>query len=343
MRGIAALSVVCGHVISVSASGQIGIDRNIAVGALAVLQSGVDVFFVISGFIIATGASSLGLTRGRKGAFEFAANRFARIYPIYWIVLTAAVISSYWISLGLPVDGDKLTIDQILLNTSANYFVPPAWSLYFEVSFYAAMAVVVLLAPSYVFMISLTGLAAVALLDALAVSLPGVWSNPLTLEFGLGVIIAAVVRAGVVKLAWTCLIGAAAAFTIGGYLHIYCAPVANGWRAATFGVGAALLIYATVAAELRGQKFPLSLQYLGNMSYSLYLWHFLILTWLINALESIPGAFQTAMWVAIIVAASAASYRYIEKPLLAWSKVAVAKIPGVFSRRRTAPASAPGI
>jgi peptidoglycan/LPS O-acetylase OafA/YrhL len=48
-------------------------------------------------------------------------------------------------------------------------------------------------------------------------------------------------------------------------------------RVATFGLGSALVIYAVTAAELRGATFPKWLQDLGAMSYSLYVWHILLM------------------------------------------------------------------
>ena len=323
MRGIAALAVVYGHVVSTRAG--MGFDHVAAFDALMILQSGVDIFFVISGFIIAITASSLGLAQGAKGAIEFAVKRFARIYPVYWIVLTAAVISSYWISVGPPEFTANLTLDDILLNTPNNYFVSTAWTLYFEVNFYVAMAVVLLLFPKRVMAVSVCGVLIVALLTFLPAPLKmAVWSSPLTLEFGFGILIAAVTQsAGFTRFGPLCLVGAAIAFAAGAYVQINSQPVSNAMRAATFGVGAALLIYATVAAEARGMKFSRTLQYFGDISYSLYVWHLLILTWLAAAaFKQVPGPLQMTAWLVVIVAVSAASYECFERPILSWIKAA---------------------
>lgn len=55
MRGVAALSVVCGHAVSARPD---MVGPGVAEGVLTILASGVDIFFVISGFIIATTAAA---------------------------------------------------------------------------------------------------------------------------------------------------------------------------------------------------------------------------------------------------------------------------------------------
>jgi peptidoglycan/LPS O-acetylase OafA/YrhL len=315
LRGIAALSVVVAHIVSIRTD--MGIESSIALGALAVLQSGVDVFFVISGFIITVTAVRAGAERGRWGAVDFAWSRVQRIYPIYWVVLAAAFVSSYWISVGPPVfSGDKLTTDVILLRTPANYFVSPAWTLYFEVSFYAAAAVAIALVPRQFFTAALT---ATLLFITSAVLRPdidfGVFSHGLTLEFGFGVVIALLIQRANLGLTAPCLSVGLLLFATGGYLQIN-GHVSNTMRVLTFGLGAAFTIYAVIVAELRGTKFPKLLQWLGDMSYSLYICHYLIVVWLaLNVVDWVPRPLQLVLWLAAVLSVSALVYRFIERPL----------------------------
>src|SRR4051812_50085880 len=90
MRGVAALSVVCGHAISARPD---RVGPELAEGALTILASGVDIFFVISGFIIATTATA------QHNSLDFAFRQALRIFPLYWLVLLAAFGSSSWIAL----------------------------------------------------------------------------------------------------------------------------------------------------------------------------------------------------------------------------------------------------
>jgi exopolysaccharide production protein ExoZ len=92
-------------------------------------------------------------------------------------------------------------------------------------------------------------------------------------------------------------------------------------RVATFGAGAALLVYSVVAAEQSGARFPGWLLYLGAMSYSLYLWHLLLLTWLSSfGGQAWPDAVVLPAWLAVVLAISAASYQWIEQPVLRWAR-----------------------
>jgi exopolysaccharide production protein ExoZ len=319
MRGIAALSVVCGHAVSIR--GGMGIPTNIAVGALSVLQSGVDVFFVISGFIIATTACEIAAERGRSGAVEFALRRCFRIFPIYWIVLLAAIASSYWITVGPQNLPPYLTLQQVLLITPANYFVSPAWTLVFEIQFYAAVACVILLIPKYVMEAILCGFVVLILCHLImGSSIYGlVLGHPLILEFGFGVVVARLTQTGIVRYWPLALFASGAMFAVGGFFDVATQLMT---RTLTFGLGSGLLIYATVAAEINGAKFPRPFVYLGAMSYSLYICHHLLLVWMAT---KTPGILATTpltivAWIVTIVAMCAAIYEFIERQLLRWTR-----------------------
>src|SRR4051812_16744922 len=91
LRGVAMLAVVCCHLIFPSATFEFDLfDRIVIRGWL-----GVDLFFVLSGFLI-TGI--LIDTRGEAGYFKsFYARRALRIFPIYYLML---VVLFVWIPFG---------------------------------------------------------------------------------------------------------------------------------------------------------------------------------------------------------------------------------------------------
>jgi peptidoglycan/LPS O-acetylase OafA/YrhL len=319
MRGIAALAVVFGH--SVTMRTGMGISIPVANATIAIFQSGVDIFFVISGFIIASTASEIGTQDGRWGVIRFALKRAARIFPVYWVVLAIAIIVSNWV----PTGPDNLTphfdFRHLFLAQTDNWFVPPAWTLFYEMNFYAAIAVCIVLSPKYVMQLAILGVCALVIMDLSSLSpMPSVFGSLLTLEFGFGVIIAFLTSKNIKQFGPVCLFAAGILFSLGAYCEAVEQPVSETTRLLTFGIGAALLIYSVVVAELNGATFSRALQYAGDISYSLYIWHFLIFTILATPAVSaylswLPGQVQISIWIVTVVVVSAASYAIIEKPM----------------------------
>src|SRR3954454_3990840 len=84
LRGVAALLVLLAHSSTIAGSGKY-LDHDPTHGLFLFGSSGVYLFFVLSGFIIAhVHADDV----GRPGAAgRYLWRRFARIYPFYWVVL----------------------------------------------------------------------------------------------------------------------------------------------------------------------------------------------------------------------------------------------------------------
>src|SRR4051812_5118943 len=88
LRGVACLMVVCYH--AAAAERGYGLSFSPLRPALWVGFGGVDVFFVLSGFIIATiGRPDLGRP-DRLPTYLF--RRFWRVFPTYWLALAAAAV-----------------------------------------------------------------------------------------------------------------------------------------------------------------------------------------------------------------------------------------------------------
>jgi peptidoglycan/LPS O-acetylase OafA/YrhL len=157
---------------------------------------GVDIFFVISGFVVARVAH-----RSNRGAFDFVLNRAIRIYPIYWVVLAASfvVINVFRLAVGKPTDFGSPILN-ILLLPAENPLMPQAWSMSFEVYFYAVLSLIIVIAPRRVFQAiafwgALSVLAvsiACAALPLSSVKIPPL--HPLVFEFLFGVVVAYVVE-----------------------------------------------------------------------------------------------------------------------------------------------------
>jgi exopolysaccharide production protein ExoZ len=94
---------------------------------------GVQCFFVISGFVIATVAR-------RESVGEFLFARFARIYPIYWFYL--AVTVGYLALRHVETDGPPVISSILLLPDAAKPRLSVSWSLIHEVYFYIVVALI---------------------------------------------------------------------------------------------------------------------------------------------------------------------------------------------------------
>lgn len=321
MRGVAALAVVCGHALTMRFG--MGFEPASAMNALFLLQGGVDIFFVISGFII-TMSSIEAARAGRRGAIEFAAKRLVRIFPVYWLVLLAAIISARFIDVFPKGPGFTYAIDAgyIFALKTDNWYVAPAWSLCYELYFYAAVTLFIAIVPRQLSLLLLTTIATVVVCDVAGISM-SIYSQPLVLEFGLGMLIAFVVRHNLAFpiTPFTATVLAAGFFVLGWYL--ICSGIdGSGSRMLTYGFGAAFLIYAVVSAEQHGARFPRWLQFLGAISYSLYLTHHLLMTWLSVStnIPAIPGALQIVGWIVLAISLATVCYYAIERPTMRFSR-----------------------
>ncbi|MFI6601056.1 acyltransferase family protein [Nonomuraea sp. NPDC050536] len=150
LRFIAALSVVAFHLLvafaSVWGARPAALFPGLApVAGLGIL--GVELFFVISGFVIL-------MTVWGKGLGAFAWSRFVRLYPAYWLSL-AAVAALYGV-MGAKALDPKLTGGEYAVNatmlqrlfkvTDANGVY---WSLWAELRFYLLMAILVVIGVTY--------------------------------------------------------------------------------------------------------------------------------------------------------------------------------------------------
>jgi len=100
-------------------------------------RAGVDLFFVISGFVMA------GLVYGSPA--KFALNRFTRIYPPFLAALALTLIL-----VPQPFELVRLVKSLILWPVYKDIYLFPAWSLSYEAMFYAACAASMVVSRRYV-------------------------------------------------------------------------------------------------------------------------------------------------------------------------------------------------
>jgi peptidoglycan/LPS O-acetylase OafA/YrhL len=301
----------------------------------AIGLSGVDIFFVISGFIIyhvsRRSAWQAALIGRRKAFCEFAMKRLIRIYPLYWIVFGTATVMMIW----LPPASSFMKKPELellfLVNSLPNYRVQAAWTLTFEVYFYAVTALSMLFFPKRIYAGLLGWFATIGVVAVLVtvfglnIPLNYVFA-PILLEFLLGMGVAVLIERGESRFRWLALcLGVT-------WLFIGSVPLqADGGRAALsyllrlacWGFPAALIVYGAAAFELgQSHVMPAWLQYLGNASFSIYLWHAVIFI-------GIAAVFDRLGWVGVVnrsflalvmgligLGVGLLSYHFLEKPLL---------------------------
>lgn len=273
---------------------------------------GVSLFFVISGFIIANSLDRPGFRLGR-----FAWRRAVRIYPLYWIVMLAG-IGTYWWRGWFRVDVETLGAEGIvksilILPQETSPFWNPGWSLEHELIFYAIAAVV---AP-------VAGFWLLAFL-MLALGVGGFWISgwdyhlfsDAQIYFGMG-ILAYLLRAA----DWRLAMALAIAFLGPAYAHLYgYGDYPYQIRSVCFACGYSALIVAFLGLEAKGWQVPRPWVAIGDASYSLYLWHWLLIPFIGLWRYQLGGSPELWRWILIglSVAVALLSYRFIEKPVNAW-------------------------
>src|SRR5260221_8818789 len=202
LRGIAATLVVFHYSLeeSLAISGKIAPDWLIAVGAF-----GVDIFFVISGFIIYS------VTYGREPRNPeptpaFLLKRFIRIFPLYWICLlaTLALWSSGYFYRSLHLDAHILG-SSVFLFPSSKLIIGVAWTLVYEMYFYYLFSITLYIRNARISVLTTTALICGALLLSNllpAGDLQHFLSNPIALEFCFGLILSYFIHSQALGGAW---------------------------------------------------------------------------------------------------------------------------------------------
>jgi len=310
---------------------------------------GVDVFFVISGFVITGVLLREREKTGRTSLAGFYARRARRILPAATMVIVSTVVMSYqWLGF---VQGDQVASDAkaaalffanfhfIALGTSyLTARLPPSplqhyWSLSVEEQFYFLYPMLFILALSLWRRVPragrLTALLVLVILVSFSFSVvetssdaTAAYFSPLTraweLAFG-GLL--AVVGPSLMKLpsrvavglAWvgaTCLLTAA---------FLYGASTAYpGYDVALPVLGAGAVIAGGTAAPRLGTELVLGrrpFQWLGNISYSLYLWHWPVLIIAEEHATTPLSLVHKLVLVLVALAISVISYVLIENPV----------------------------
>lgn len=292
---------------------------------------GVQIFFALSGFVIAHSVRELPLNA--KGIGNFALRRQIRLDPPYWCVLIVTL---------LYLAAEKLVPHAVtapypnLLQILANFFYLPAilqspfvvgvsWTLTLEVQFY--LFFILTLAALQRVSKSHAGTAPVVLIATGALSVwfrnlaPGPHFTNYWFFFCAGVLAYWAFRGQLSRPAFI-----AALLTIGGLGSLSPGVTNNSGTAIWAGLTVALVLFLVAQrGKLEAWSGGPLLQFLGRMSYSLYLAHLLIVQVVGSIGFKLTGmnGFAAIGWSGVSVALSVIAawmlFRFVERPSMVWA------------------------
>jgi peptidoglycan/LPS O-acetylase OafA/YrhL len=335
LRAVAVIAVILNHVLNWPTGGFVG----------------VDVFFVISGFLITGLLLRDYESDGKISIARFYARRFKRIVPAAVTVLLVTVVAGHFLfntvrEWATIWDAGYAFLFLANLHFGAlgtDYFhalgpVSPLqhyWSLSLEEQFYLVwpglVAIVLALAAGAAGKRG-TGRVAVGVVAGVLVAASFIWALTETAnsptaayfstlsrawELGVGALLAAAVPvlgrlpfAARFVFGWVGLVGIGAAFWLITDQLSFPGP----WAALPV-VATALVIIGGIGGPQR-YLFPLHNPvsvWLGSISYSLYLWHFPVIAFLLILVPT-QTALTTGVVLAIILAISVVAYYLVEQP-----------------------------
>lgn len=285
LRAFAAMTVVWVHAIGETPWG----NANSYFGT-----SGVDLFFVISGFIMIATTSRKPLSPGKF--FEL---RIIRIAPLYWfctLVIIASALSGK--------SHHHLNLAPSAIAKSVFFFpywsldhpgriwpmLIQGWTLNYEMFFYVLFALSLFFGRRRLELLTTTlvSLAAIGFLAGPFANAPAqVYTSPMMLEFVAGMWIGRIWATGGLRISlWSAAISIA--------LGTACLGIAD-YRFAIM-TGAAMMLVGTLHPRIASLRFSIFLA-VGDASYSIYLTHTFVISALMLIWPRIFPSASTASWV----------------------------------------------
>ena len=293
---------------------------------------GVDLFFVISGFVMITSTWNEFATPAIS--LRFFLRRLTRVYPPYWIAMLPIV--ALFLAAPSMVNGSQairpsIVASLLLFPQAGKPLLTVSWTLVYEMFFYIVFAFVLAFNRRWCLPL-MTAWGALTLLTAAVVhslhnTYLDVYANPLMIEFVLGVFAGYVVQVrGALFPIPSLVLGLAGIACADVYYDTFnvAAGLGGDLRFLCVGVPVLLVFNGVIGLETRyALIFPRWLQRIGNASFSLYLWHVplsILLGRLSMGLRTHHNPLLHAAWLAgVIVAVVGTSlllYDRIERPLL---------------------------
>lgn len=339
LRALAALAVVAFHYAQ-SLADDFGF---FAANPFPMGSDGVDVFFVISGFIMAYTTEP----QDQRSAAQFAWKRLARILPLYW----ALTLTVFAIGLAAPqlLSAGAASLTELAKSLAfipyerADGMVVPVlflgWTLNYEMFFYAVFAAALLIAPNYRLQLAIGTIVVFALTGAAFGGQLGFlgryYTNGLILEFAWGCLVFVAFRR------WPQVLRTLSPLWMVGVAllvaqNFYDLPIPREFKK---GLPAALIVAGILGATIKEGVLARAFARIGDASYSLYLGHpyavevcariaiALLGVTVLGAVLTGVASFALAIGLAIL------SFYLLERPSNKWLR-------RLFPGRRRAPAAA---
>jgi exopolysaccharide production protein ExoZ len=336
-RAIAVILVAVLHVMQITGgSGSLNMVR---FGNLGMF--GVDIFFVISGFILGLTALRAASGDPRFESLHFIARRILRIFPLYWIVILFPL--TRWVR-STDVSGISFLNSWFLLPSLTypwiHLIVGLAWTLIFEMVFYFVMTVFLRITIRHAVRNTVAALVLLVVAGRfLDIRRPGlvIVMNPILLEFVMGAITAlGFQRFGRHRKAGVAILvaGLLAVGLVTFYTTTNVALEQNVLlgadvlpRMGTWGVAAWLLISGVVfwGPQVRSRLGKM-LVAVGNGSYSIYLTSAISTEMISRLMAKIPIGFPRSgpiflrggVALACVILTGMVCFWFVETPLLRW-------------------------
>ena len=312
LRAVAALAVVYSH----SVTQVEGYETYLGHAG----SFGVDIFFVISGFIM------IYIAKPTNTFGKFIVNRARRVIPLYWfftLLMAAILLLLPSVFKATEYDTKALILSlgfiphwSMVTPTEAWPIVAPGWSLNFEMYFYFVFALSLFFAEKYRIAVISLVISTVFLLayylDDGQSAVTHFFSQSMVFEFVLGMLLAAAWKRGF-RLPSSISWGILALATGMLFLHL---PVS---RILEYGVPSLFIVMACLFIKVKEWRFGILL---GDASYALYLSHIFTLGVLRKVLPPILGDGQIAAYLFVLISlvvctvASLVVHKYVDNWLL---------------------------
>lgn len=338
LRGIASLFVVLFHMKWMI--NNIYSQKNLGDLLFVSGNFGVDLFFVISGFVICLSTEKM----ESNAVIKFIIRRFFRIYPLLFI----SVVFVYFLSVGVEVRDFIRSLVPIHLDYSKKSptfdynILISAWTITYEIVFYGIFLVAMLFSHKFrcelaiLFILVLNIIANFAIFGEYSISLGReanvdsitvIFSSSMLLEFIYGIIIYKFYILFISRIAnfkdtyflWLSLMLVIIGFLIKPRMF-------DGHGVFRWGLVSFFIIMLFLLIEKSSCLYHSKVLYwLGDISYSLYITHIVVLEFIFKSLmpniwNSDSGFIKLLFFLMICLIVSHLTYKFIERPFISYGK-----------------------